>query len=147
MDWAYMISPVPLSSYHGSPKYSITIFVVKVLMVKWDHKGGTLIQRVSVLMKRDIKKLASSGSMCTQEDRPHEDLERKWLPASGKESHRNWTLWDLDPGLTLRTWRKRNYLLFEAPCLWYFCWVRQARMKLPTTWRIWHLPSSVYLLH
>ena len=123
MDWMYMISPVPLSSYMGALTPSITIFVVrKYFWLNEIVRVGPWSKKISVLMRRDIKKLTGSGSMCTQGRqatwRPSKKVAAyKWGRKAQQKLNpvgpRSWTFYPPELG-------ENTCLLFEAPCLWCF---------------------------
>ena len=142
-----MISPNPLSSYVGALTPSITIFVVrKYLWLNEIIRVGPWSERVSVIMRRDMKSSLALGPCAHREGRPHEDLVRRWLPASGEgKPTRDWALWDLDPGLaTLQSLEKISVCFLRHP-------VCSTLLSKTGTWSCVRLEYGichpVYLIH
>ena len=85
MGW--IVSPATPNSYVEALTSNVTIFGHRVsrevIKVKWGHKGGALINRTGVFIRRgrDNRELSLSLCVCTEE-RPCEDTARRWPSAS-----------------------------------------------------------------
>lgn len=88
---------------------------------------GPLTDRISALIKRDIREFAFSPSLRVHTvEKSHEGTRRWYLPASQEENphqHPNQAA-TLILGLNFQKCKKKNkFLLFKSPSLWYFVMV------------------------